>query len=187
MQVFFFLIDTVFFVLVASALLRAWLNGVRISMAQQPGTFVMAVTDWLVMPLRRMLPTSVQRSRWDIASLSAATVLCLIHAVVLLGLGGLWSAPNGVSAALSPSAWALLPFMVVKLLVRTAVQALLWLVVGYAILSWVQPYSPVQALLSRLLSPVLLPLRRWVPLVGGIDLSALVLVLVLQVALMILG
>jgi YggT family protein len=38
-----------------------------------------------------------------------------------------------------------------------------------------------------LLAPVLTPLRRWVPLVGGIDLSALVLVVVLQVALMILG
>jgi len=86
MQILYFLIDTVFFVLVASALLRAWLNGTRISMTQQPGVFVMAVTDWLVMPLRRMLPVAVQRSRWDVASLIAAAVLCLTQAVVLLGM-----------------------------------------------------------------------------------------------------
>ena len=182
MQILYFLIDTVFFVLVASALLRAWLNGSRISLAQQPGTFVMAVTDWLVMPLRRMLPVSAQRSRWDVASLAAAAVLCFVQAGVLLGFGGVLA-----SGGLQASALVMLPFMAVKLLLRTAIQGLLWLVVGYAILSWVQPYAPVQALLSRLLAPVLTPLRRWVPLVGGIDLSALVLVVLLQVALMILG
>ena len=182
MQILFFLIDTVFFVLVASALLRAWLNGSRISLAQQPGTFVMALTDWLVMPLRRMLPVPVQRSRWDVASLSAAAVLSLVQAGVLLGLGGVLA-----SGGLQASALVMLPVMAIKLLLRTAIQGLLWLVVGYAILSWVQPYTPVQALLSRLLAPMLTPLRRWVPLVGGIDLSALVLVVLLQVALMILG
>lgn len=187
MQILYFLIDTVFFVLVASALLRAWLNGTRISMTQQPGVFVMAVTDWLVMPLRRMLPVVVQRSRWDVASLIAATVLCLIQAVVLLGMSGVLMGHSSPAAALLPSAWAMVPFLTVKLLLRTAIQGLLWLVVGYAILSWVQPYAGVQALLSRLLDPLLAPLRRWVPMVGGVDLSALALVLLLQVALMLLG
>lgn len=187
MQILFFLIDTVFFVLVAAVLLRAWLNGSQISMAQQPGTFVMAVTDWLVMPLRRMLPFSVQRSRWDVASLAAAALLCFVHASLLVGLGGHLIGPGGVQAALSLSAWAMVPFLAIKLLLRTAIQGLLWLVVGYAILSWVQPHAPVQSLLSRLLAPVLTPLRSWVPRVGGIDLSALVLVVLLQVLLMLLG
>lgn len=187
MQILYFLIDTVFFVLLASALLRVWLNGMRVSMTQQPGVFVMAVTDWLVMPLRRMLPVAAQRSRWDVASLIAAAVLCLIQAGVLLGMSGVLMGHTNSTTALLPSAWAMVPFLAVKLLLRTAIQGLLWLVVGYAILSWVQPYSGAQALLSRLLDPVLAPLRRWVPTVGGVDLSALVLVLLLQVALMLLG
>ena len=187
MQVLFFLIETAFFVLVFAALLRAWLNASRINMSQQPGLFVMAVTDWLVMPLRRMLPMSMQRSRWDVASLFAAAVLCLIQASVLIGLGGwLVASPAGLGA-LSPFAWAMLPFVAMKLLLQTALQGALWMTVGYAILSWVQPHSGVHAVLSRLLSPVLAPIRKGVPMVGGVDLSALVLVILLQVALMLLG
>ena len=51
-----FLLETFFFVLIGAALLRAWMNGCRVNMRAQPGSFVMAVTDWLVKPLRRVLP-----------------------------------------------------------------------------------------------------------------------------------
>lgn len=184
MQVFVFLIETVFFLLVASSLLRAWLNGARISLSQQPGVFVMAVTNWIVMPLRRLLPVSVQRSRWDVASLLAAAVLCLIQAGLLLLMGGLLM-PTPVGLASSAGvAWAMLPFMALKLLLTIAAQGIMWLVIGYAVLSWVQPHAPVHMLLSRLLAPLLLPIRRFVPLIGGVDLSALVLIVLLQVALM---
>ena len=43
-----FLLESIFFVLIAAALLRAWMNWLRVNMRGQPGTFVMAVTDWLV-------------------------------------------------------------------------------------------------------------------------------------------
>ena len=56
-----------------------------------------------------------------------------------------------------------------------------------AILSWVQPGGPMAWLLERLTSPLLAPLRRVIPLVGGVDLSPLALLVVLQVALMVLG
>jgi YggT family protein len=61
------------------------------------------------------------------------------------------------------------------------------LVIGFAILSWVQPGSPAYGLLGRLTEPLLQPLRRIVPTIGGVDLSALVLILILQIGLMILG
>ena len=58
-----FLLETAFFVLIAAALLRAWMNWLRVSMFAQPGSFVMALTDWLVKPLRRTLPwPAAQRS-----------------------------------------------------------------------------------------------------------------------------
>lgn len=84
MSIFVFLIDTLFFVLVAAALLRAWLNMARVAMWQQPGPFVLALTDWLVKPLRRGLPGAWQRSRWDVASMVAACLLVLLHAFALL-------------------------------------------------------------------------------------------------------
>ena len=47
-RVLSFLLESFFFVLIAAALLRAWMNWTRVNMRAQPGIFVMAVTDWLV-------------------------------------------------------------------------------------------------------------------------------------------
>ena len=75
----------------------------------------------------------------------------------------------------------------IKILLRVALQALTILVFGYVIMSWVQPGSYGHGLLSRLVEPPLAPLRRIVPMIGGLDLSAMALLLLLQIGLMLLG
>ena len=55
------------------------------------------------------------------------------------------------------------------------------LLIIQAVLSWIQPSSPVQYILHQLTDPMLQPIRRALPLVGGIDLSPLVALLLLQV------
>ena len=77
--------------------------------------------------------------------------------------------------------------MALRILVRTVLQGLMILLIGYAILSWVQPQSPVMGTLDRLVSPLLRPIRRVIPLVGGVDLSVLVLIILLQVGLMVIS
>jgi YggT family protein len=181
MRVVFFLIDTVFFVLVAAALLRAWLNAAHVSMAVQPGPFLLALTNWIVMPLRKLLPQSWQRSRWDCASLVGAAALAFTQALLLWSLGA-----GMLGMAWLEGGW--LPLgLAVRLLVGTALQGLFLLLLLHAVLSWVQPQSPVYAWLSRLMAPLLAPVRRHLPLVGGVDLSPLVLLLAVQVALMLVG
>ncbi|SFU51386.1 YggT family protein [Polaromonas sp. YR568] len=181
-----FLLETIFFVLIAAALLRAWMNWVRVNMSAQPGSFVMALTDWLVKPLRRVLPRSLAQSRVDWASVIAAAVLALAY-------GLLWSLLFGVLAGVAywsvqagPVALLTLLTFALKMLIRVALQTLIILVLGFAILSWVQPGSPVYALLGRLTEPVLAPLRRVIPPIGGVDISAIVLIVLLQIALMVL-
>jgi YggT family protein len=176
-----FLLETLFFLLIAAALLRAWMTWVRVNMSAQPGRFVMAVTDWLVKPLRRMLPRSLAQSRVDWASVIAAAVLALAYAL-------LWALLSGVLlGALDVAPLVLLTLLsfALKMLVRVALQTLFILVLGFAILSWIQPGSPAYALLGRLTEPVLAPLRRVIPVVGGVDISALVLIVLLQIALMV--
>jgi YggT family protein len=185
MQVLLFLVDTVFFVLLAVVLVRAWLNAERISMAGQPGQFIMALTDWLVMPLRRSMPRGWQSSRWDSASILAALLLALVHAGLLLALGHWMSA--GLGGASGVALVGVLPLLALKLLLRTALQGLLVLVLAYAILSWVQPQAYASAWLHRLVAPLLRPFQRVIPLVGGVDLSALALVVLLQIGLMLVG
>ncbi|EJL86032.1 YGGT family protein [Polaromonas sp. CF318] len=177
-----FLLETIFFLLIAAALLRAWMNWVRVNMSAQPGSFVMALTDWLVKPLRRALPRSLAQSRVDWASVIAAAVLALAYALLWALLFGLLLG----ALQLAPLVMLTLLSFALKMLVRVALQTLFVLVLGFAILSWIQPGSPAYVLLGRLTEPVLAPLRRVIPAIGGVDISALVLIVLLQIALMVL-
>ena len=177
-----FLLETAFFMLIAAALLRAWLNWLRVSMTGQPGSFVMALTDWLVKPLRRSLPKALTRSRVDWASVIAAALIALAYALLWWLLLG----AQASDAGFDPAVVIELLWIAVKMLLRVTLQILFILVLGYAILSWVQPGSMVYGLLARLTEPLLAPLRRVIPTIGGVDLSALVLMLVLQIGMMVL-
>lgn len=179
MAVLGFLLDNLFFLLVGAALLRAWMNQSRLRMTQQPGTFVMAVTDWLVKPLRRSLPIGLRQARLDWASVLSALLLSLLYALLLHLLGLL----QGVDA--DPLLWLSgIPLQALKFLLRTALQGLMGMMLIYVLLSWIQPYSSAGGMLARLLEPMLQPFRRRLPLIGGVDLSALILMLLLQVLLL---
>jgi YggT family protein len=71
--------------------------------------------------------------------------------------------------------------------VRVAISGLSGLVIVYAVLSWVQTQSTMSDVLERMVMPLLNPIRRLLPLVGGVDLSPLVLLVILQVAGIVLG
>lgn len=180
MRVLFFLLETVFFFLIAAALLRAWMNLMKVQMSGQPGRFAIAVTDWLVRPLRRVLPRSLAQSRVDWGSLVAAVLLAQAYAGIALVL-------HGMAGALPVNVLPVLLLLAVRMLLRVLLQGLMFLLLIYAVLSWVQPQSPVLVTLDRLCAPLLRPLRRWLPLIGGVDLSVLVLLILLQIGLMLLG
>lgn len=182
-----FLMETAFFVLIAAALLRAWMNWLRVGMTAQPGKFVMAVTDWLVQPLRRALPKSFVTSRVDWASVLAAVLMAMSYALLWALLFSAFAGTSAGGADISSAIWIALPVFAVKMLIRVTLQTLFILVLGYAILSWVQPGSSVYGLLGRLTEPLMAPFRRVIPTIGGVDLSALALLLVLQIGLMVLG
>jgi len=178
MSVLLFLLDTLFFALIAACLLRAWMNTRRIRMTQQPGPFVMALTNWLVGPLRRVLPRRLAQHDMDMGSLLAALLLSLLYAAVVLALVGGLSALTGLVG---------LPLLAGKMVLRSVLQLIMLLAFVYAILSWVQPQAPVMHMMARLMEPLLAPIRRVVPLIGGVDLSVLVLILLMQVGLLVLG
>ncbi|MEY4506604.1 MAG: hypothetical protein RL297_1182 [Pseudomonadota bacterium] len=183
MRIAFFVLDTVFFVLVASTLLRVWMNQLQVKLTQQPGVFAMAVTDWLVKPVRGILPKPLRQSQADWGSLMAAVLLCLAYGGVwlMLSLGSGAAVSSLVTVGLAIVAVAL------KFLLRTALQALMFMLLAYAVLSWTRSDSPVLNTLDRLCEPLLRPIRRWVPLLGGVDLSVLILVVLLQIGLMWIG
>lgn len=171
-QIVSFLLDVVGGLLTGACLLRLYMQLQRISFANPIGRLVFALSDWIVMPLRRMIPPM---GRWDISSLVAALLLQLAQYVVLwlvLGAG---------------AGWAWLPWLALFGLVRVGVSGLVGLLIVYAVMSWMQAHSPLSDVIARLCEPVLRPIRRFVPLVGGVDLSPLVALVLLQVAMIVLG
>lgn len=171
-QIVSFLLDIAAGLLSGVCLLRAYMQWQRISFANPIGQLVFALSDWLVLPLRRMLPAA---KRWDWACLLAALLVQLLHYVLLwllLGAGAGWTA---------------LPWLALFGTLRVALSGTIGLLIVYAVMSWVQSNSPVADTIARLCEPLLRPVRRVVPLVGGIDLSPLVLLVLLQVATMLLA
>jgi len=98
-----------------------------------------------------------------------------------------WAALFGALLNLTAAMLPALLLMGLKMLLRVALQLAFMVVLVYAIISWLQPGSPMYGLLGRLAEPLLAPLRRIIPAIGGVDLSALVLLLLLQIGLMVLG
>jgi YggT family protein len=169
-QILSFLLDVAAGLLGGACLLRLYMQRQRVPFGNPVGRFVFAVTDWIILPLRRVLPPI---GRWDTASLLAAYLVELAQHSILWALASRADYPVVFLAALLG-------------LVQLALSAMTALVIVYAILSWVQSDSPITDVIDRLCSPLLRPFRRAIPLVGGIDLSPLALLVVLQVASMVL-
>lgn len=175
-QIASLLLEVVAGLLTGTCLLRLYMQHQRIPMSARSGNplgrFIFALTDWLVLPLRRVIPSA---GRWDLASLVAAVLLQLAEFMIL------WLLMGG-----GADLWSVVVLAVFGV-VRMAISGLTGLVIVFAVLSWVQTQSYLSDLMERLVSPVLAPIRRAVPLVGGVDLSPLVLLVLLQIAAIVLG
>jgi YggT family protein len=166
-QIIAFLLDVAIGLLGGACLLRLYMQYQRVSFANPVGRVVFALSDWLVLPLRRVIPAV---GRVDVASLVGVFLLELAQFGILWLLAG---AGLGL---------VMLPVLAVFGVVRLAISSLKGLMIVYAILSWVQAGSPLYDVIDRLCAPLLRPLRRIIPLVGGLDLSPLALLVLLQVA-----
>jgi YggT family protein len=175
-QIVSLLLEVLVGFLSGACLLRLYMQYQRIPMSARSGNplgrFVFAVTDWIVLPLRRVLPAI---GALDTASLVAAFVLQLAEFGLLWLLSG---AAGGLFAV---------PILAVFGVLRVAISGLTGIVIVYAVLSWVSTQSVLADVIERLVAPLLMPIRRLLPLVGGIDLSLLALLLILQIAAIVLG
>ena len=172
-QIVLFILDSVCGFLTLALLVRFALQWARAPFRNPLGQFVIAVTDWMVRPLRRVVPGLFGL---DLASLLLAWLWQVVYQGIALGL-------SGVLLAVAPA-----PTLVVALLALLEVAKLsLYLVMGAvlvaAVFSWVNPHAPLADVFNTLTRPLLRPFRRLIPPVGGVDLSPLALLLLLQIAL----
>lgn len=167
-QIGVFLVDAVasFFVFVLLA--RFHFQWLRVPFRNPVGEFVLATTSFMVMPVRRVVP--------GLAGLDLATLLL----AWVVQMAGLWLQAQIVGA--EPPFFNLAMVALVDLL-RYSIYILVFAVIVQAVLSWVNPYTPVAPAFEVITRPFLRPLRRFIPPLGGIDLTPLILLVILQVIL----
>ncbi len=69
--------------------------------------------------------------------------------------------------------------LAVAKLINFVLSAYIWIVIGRAVISWVNadPYNPIVRFLVQATEPLLARIRRMVPVMGGFDLSPMILIL----------
>ncbi|MGR5120542.1 YggT family protein [Vibrio astriarenae] len=170
-----FLISTLFDLYIMVVILRIWLQATRADFYNPFSQFIVKATQPVVGPLRRVIPSI---GSLDLATLIFAYVLCVIKFVALVML-----ASKGVMAFSLD--YLYLGFLS---LVKAAGGLLFWVLLLRAILSWVsQGRSPIEYVFHQLTEPMLAPIRRIIPAMGGFDFSVLVLFIVLQFANFLMG
>jgi YggT family protein len=169
-----FLISTVFDLYIMVVILRIWLQVARADFYNPFSQFIVKATQPIVSPLRRVIPSI---GSLDLATVLFAYVLCVVKFVALqLVVSG--------GVALGPE------FLFIGLiaLAKAAGGLLFWILLVRAILSWVsQGRSPIEYVMHQLTEPMLAPIRKILPQMGGLDLSVLVLFIVLQFANFLMG
>jgi YggT family protein len=166
-SIFTLIVDAIAGLLGGVLLLRFWMQVVRVRPPNTLGQFTFQLTDWLVKPLRRLLPGV---GGYDWASLIGALLVIVVSIAINLL----------VASAFSPEFLILLS---VLRFVEWVLYGFMGLIIVEAIFSWVNPHAPLGPFVRALNEPILRPLRRIVPLIGNVDLSPLVALILLQIAL----
>jgi YggT family protein len=156
-----YLVDTILSLVFFVFLLRLLLQWVRADFRNPLAQAIVGLTNWLIMPLRRVLPPI---GRIDSASVVAIVLIALLQVAAGSLLRGF-----GLPA---PIEWLRLGALEIA---RTLLWVYFWAIFLYAMLSMLAPgnYSPAQSLLNSLCEPVLRPIRRHVPPLANLDLSPL--------------
>jgi YggT family protein len=170
-----FLLTTLGNLFAIAVLLRFAMQALRISFRNPFAQFIVALTDFAVKPLRRVVPGLFGM---DLASLLLAW---LIEVVVVIG--GYWLDEFPFALA-GGGVWGVMLGLALVRLMSLAVYLLIGLTLVRAVLTWMNSYSPLTPIVAELTEPFLRPLRRIIPMVANVDLTPIVLFIVCQLVLM---
>lgn len=161
-----FLVKTVIDLYVMVLLLRIWMQWSRCDFYNPFAQFVVKITQPIIGPLRRVIPAI---GPVDTASLLVAYILATLKFPLLMLIQ---------SGGISLDIWNLVVGLLSVL--KAAGSLIFWVVIIRALMSWIsQGRSPVEYVMMQLTEPLMAPIRRILPAMGGIDFSGMGVILVL--------
>ena len=170
-----FLLHTVLGLFTIAVLLRFYLQAVNAPFHNPVSQAVIAITAFAVKPLRRIVPN------WG--KLDLSTLVLAWSSQFLLYLGLLLTQDFPLMVA-GPMVWVALAGLALVGILKFSIYIFLYAVIMHAILSWLNPNTIITPALNALTRPVMLPVQRHVPRLGGIDLSPVVIFIAAQLLLM---
>lgn len=173
-QAALFVLDALAGFLTLALLLRFYMQAFRVSFGNPFGSFVVELTNWLVKPLRKVLPS--------VFGLDLATLLpaYLLQVVLLLAY---FAARGALELMPAEQVLLLILWQAVVATLRISIYLLIGALILQAVMSWVNPRSPLAYPVAQLTRPFLSPIQRIVPPVANIDLSPLIAILLAQLVL----
>lgn len=166
-----FLLTTLASLFTLLFLLRFFMQLFKAPFKNPLGQMVMSLTDFAVKPARKLVPS--------LGKIDCSTLLLAFLTQLLLQIGLLWlrGLPFDIEGH---SAWPSLVGLSLIGVLHASLDLFFYTLLLQAVLSWVNPYSPISATLDSLTKPMLAPIRRFLPAAGGIDFAPLVAMLFLQ-------
>lgn len=171
-QIALFLIETLFSLYIGAVVIRLLLGFARANFHNPLSQFLVKVTNPALVPMRRFIPSF---GKIDTSAVVLAYVLTLIKVTLLfLIMRGAIMFPESLWLAFGA-------------LITTIIWVYLIALILQAIISWIGSAqgNPVSPLVESLTNPIVRPIRRYVPLIGMMDLSPLVAILGLNILLII--
>jgi YggT family protein len=163
MEAIRYIVDTLLWLLTLAFVLRLLFQLVRADFRDPIADAIVRVTNWLIMPLRRVLPPI---GRIDTATVVAVLLAAAARTFVMMAMAG-----AGVGAG------DLIVFLRITLLnlADMVLRIYLFAMLLYWLTGFISPggYGPGLRLLAQLCEPILKRVRRIIPPIGQIDFSFL--------------
>lgn len=169
------ILNVVFVLFILAALVRFWMQALRAPTRNPIAQFTIALTDIAVRPLRRVVPGLF---RLDLASLVVALVFEFVLQLLMVAL--LRGSPLE-----NPGSLPIILFYSFVQLIRLSIYIFMAAIIIQAVMSWVNAHHPVTPFFDALTRPILGPIRKVLPLIGGVDISPLFAFIFFQLLLMV--
>ncbi|MDH5480864.1 MAG: YggT family protein [Nitrosomonas sp.] len=175
-QILIFLLDAILGLFSLALLLRFYFQLLRVPFNHSVSQFLIAVTDFIVRPARRVIPgwSGMDLSTLVLAWLVETFIVTVVFTLQGYNFGTNYGGVAGVMGLLG----------IVEIIKMTLYIGLITIIVQ-AVLSWVNPHSPLTPLLNSFTYPFLSIFRRIIPPIANVDLSPLFALILIQLLLMI--
>lgn len=172
-----FLLGTIFGLLTLAFLLRCYLQLTGAPFHNPLSQAVVSLTNFAVRPIRRIVPA--------IGWLDTASLLLALLTQLVLQLALLWLSDFPLMVA-DPQVYLALLGLAILGVVKLSLYIILYAVILQAVMSWINPHTPIAPVLDSLTRPLLRPLRRRMPYTAGVDLTPLIVFIFIELLLMLL-